>query len=124
MSVFFALRIFAVFFGVLSVLSPGFWYLYYRRITPKLTREHVPQATRTYVRNRCVHLGVESALSSLGYSATCYSFSLAMVSAIEHLAWLIVGIVSAAVCVAAQVAMGVSSVQLHQALQSVGQSEV
>lgn len=122
MSAFVVTRFFAAFFGVLGALLLGFWYLYYRRISPKLPQEHVPRATRRYVRGHFVLLGLESTLLCLGFAAGWYAFPLISVPGSGSQVWLIAGLAGFAVAALAMFAVIVTGGQLRQALRSVEQS--
>ncbi len=60
------LRFFTALSGMLGVLFLGFWYLYYRRIAPRLTRANVSPAIRWFVRSRFVLLSLTSTLQWFG----------------------------------------------------------
>lgn len=123
MSVFLLTRLATGWFVVLGMLAVCFWYLYYRRVLPKLTQEHVSRAKRRYVRGLFVLLGFESTLQCMGWAVFFYASLLIAVGGPESQTWYIVSEVSIGVTPVAWVAILLTGGQVRQTLQSLEQPE-
>lgn len=110
-------------FVVLGVLVLGFWYLYYRRVLPKLTLQHVPRAKRRYVRNLFVLLGFESTLQCLGWAVFCYACLLISLGGPEQQTWYVVSEASIGFATVAWLVVLLTGGQLRQTLTSLEQLE-
>ncbi len=115
-------QLFAALCGVLGVLAPGVWYLYYRRISSRLMRQRASRTTRQYVRSRFVLLSLESTLACAGYAVYWYVRSLQVALSPRSQAWFIAGIVGSFGAVVVLVVQSVTHGQLRKALRSVEQT--
>ncbi len=116
-----AAQFFAALCGVLGVLAPGVWYLYYRRITSRLMRQRALRTTRQYVRSRFVLLSLESTLACAGYAVYWHVRALQIAPGPRPQAWFIAGILGSVGAIVVLVVQSVTHAQLWKVLRSAAQ---